>query len=53
MTNAEKVRTMTDEQMAAWMNEHDFCCPPVDCKDNGCVECWLEWLQQEVDNDVR
>ena len=62
MTNADKIRSMTDEQLAEWMDAHDdwwcFCngeCPYRDGY-NGCTECKhscidgrLEWLKQEHD----
>lgn len=54
-TNADRIRSMTDEELAAWISEvaDDGCgmCAPghYDCagKDS-CAPCWLEWLKQEV-----
>lgn len=58
ITNADKVRTMTDEELAKFMNYGS--CPPgedvieicnaenVKPAPNICDRCWLEWLKQEV-----
>ena len=52
MTNADRIRSMTDEEMAAaaW-----WCCPdkehtkkPCIPNRNRCFLCWLNWLQKEV-----
>lgn len=63
MTNADKIRGMTDEQLAKWFNEHDdqwyFCnndCPynnGVGCTERArsCLEGRLKWLRQEADNE--
>lgn len=52
-TNADRLRAMTDEELAKWfcvMNIDD--CPDkaheLHCTDK-CFECWLDWLKQEVD----
>ena len=63
MTNADKIRSMSDEQLAAWLDDTDdqwdFChnrCPYSD--EFNCVagtqDCFngrLMWLQQEVGNE--
>ena len=64
MTNADKIRSMTDEQLAEWLDEHDdqedFCntrCPYYDGFDcasiftSSCVDGRLEWLKQEYKGD--
>lgn len=51
MTNADRIRQMSDEELARWCNDYNFNCPPVECEENGCEKCWLDWLRQEV-NDV-
>lgn len=55
MTIAERIRSMTDEELAEWlMIEHNDCelCPDYtvdgDCY-AGCVAKWLTWLKQEVE----
>ena len=57
MTNAQKIRAMTDDELADFMNRDISGCPPTgDCNkaSDDCKACWLGWLQQpaeEGDND--
>ena len=51
MTNADRIRSMTDEELAVWLsNMHDsVTCPnygDYDCNPS-CRTCWLDWLQTE------
>ena len=55
MTNADRIRVMTDEELAAWLSDmHDaVTCPnggAIDCNPS-CKRCWLDWLKEEVDNE--
>lgn len=51
MSNADRIRSMTDEEMAGFMfrtfGKAAWCldnkCPP----EESCIPCWLEWLKQE------
>ena len=52
-TNADRIRAMSDEDLAKFIEE--ACCPPVcytkhfdECQKEDCVPCWLAWLQEEV-----
>lgn len=54
-TNADRIRVMTDEELAVVCE--DGCppnreCPPTNREEIGtksaCQQCWLEWLKQEV-----
>lgn len=51
MTNFEKIKSMTLEEMAESTNPF-FACPYGfscgDCKDGDCIECTKEWLEREV-----
>lgn len=54
-TNADRIRAMTDEELAKWfcvMNADD--CPDkaheLRCTDK-CYECWLDWLKSPVEVD--
>ena len=53
MTNGDKIRAMTDEELAEILpNKSMWNCPP-DIKEKGgcpgkCVSCWLNWLKQEI-----
>lgn len=46
-TNADRIRAMTDEELADWNNF----CPHIDgeCTMEGCTKCILEWLKQPVE----
>lgn len=54
MTNADRIRAMTDEQLAF---HSGMTCPPFvalsnKCKGEwnwNCYKCWLDWLKQEVE----
>ena len=51
MTNADKIRAMTDEELAMILEPT---CPTRKCPDNfyshDCYKCWIDWLKQEVNN---
>lgn len=55
-TNADRIRSMSDEDLAEWIAGRYPDCPPgvtpapLGC-DDVCAECWLEWLKKETDND--
>ena len=59
MTNADKIRQMSDEELAQHLFDvSNYACPPgkefttVFCgKYPDCKECWLDWLKQEVESD--
>lgn len=53
-TNADRIRAMSDEELAEFMEPYDSGCPrwkekPIQCsKRTNCRECWLDWLREEV-----
>ena len=56
-TNADRIRQMTDEELAEWLidwdNEgHDYCIDPCVSHDGyyDCKYCLVEWLKKEVDD---
>lgn len=51
MTNADRIRRMSDEELAEWIFEHTDCiaCPQNKDCDDLCAEHWLEWLKKEVE----
>ena len=62
MKNGDKIRTMSDEELAKWLETKVWDLPwcnddtPVDdetkiCSKWDCVKCALEWLKQEISND--
>lgn len=50
MTNADKIRAMTDEELTEWLCSSGCCdCPHLHsgkCEGDG--NAWLDWLKQEV-----
>lgn len=55
-TNADRIRAMSDEELAEFVQYGS--CPYIegDCTMKGCVECILDWLKQPVkdgEDDVR
>lgn len=50
-TNADRIRSMSDEEFARFLCEQGFCvderCPRLWDEIN-CVECIMEWLKSEV-----
>ena len=60
-SNADRIRAMTDEELAEFFGTLP-CCPPGEDVDELCypldscegtdlqVKCWLEWLRKEADN---
>lgn len=46
-TNSDRIRAMTDEELAKILNGE---CPPGGAKCNGrCGTCWLDWLRSPVE----
>ena len=54
-TNADRIRSMTDEELAIIFNSATAClswmldnweCPSL----LNCEECWIKWLKEEVQN---
>lgn len=58
MTNGDKIRSMTDEELSSFIFEirMNYGCPEgwffkeAVCMDMSCQECWEDWLKQEVDD---
>ena len=54
MSNADRIRAMSDEELAEFMRPLDSGCPrwkenPLPCSDwDNCGDCWLKWLKEEV-----
>lgn len=53
MTNADRIRAMSDVELAVFLSDDDRVCPPKhpNCHKyvNNCAGCYLEWLQQPAD----
>ncbi len=59
MTNADRIRSKSDEELAALFEEYGDC-PPRYCPHDGkgtkitridCRECWIDWLRQEAGDE--
>lgn len=51
LTNADRIRAMTDEELAAFHVENPNCPPPRThgtCEELNCFGCWFDWLREEV-----
>lgn len=50
-TNADRIRAMTDEELAKILGDKCICPPTYECPKvcGDCVACWLEWLQQPAE----
>ena len=46
-TNAQKIRSMSDEELAKILGNKCLCPPTSECVN--CFDCWLEWLQQPAE----
>ena len=48
-TNADKIRAMTDEELAEWMRDimSGWCPKRTSLCDGNCKKCTLDWLRQE------
>ena len=54
-TNADRIRAMTDEELAEWFLKIAAC--PCDAMNDGCAlnddtckQAWLDWLRKEIDD---
>ena len=51
-TNADRIRSMTDEELAELLGKSDAYCPPIKCPipNEMCNPrvCWLVWLEEEA-----
>lgn len=63
-TNADRFRSMSDEELSKYFTTHAFLCPDLEenkmvCKganfmanDEMCKQCWLNWLRQDSQMDI-
>lgn len=53
-TNADRIRTMTDEELADWLTISVIprvCEIPLKAGNEPMLDKWLDWLKQEVNDD--
>ena len=58
ITNAMKIRAMTDEELAEWYFNSFFpkapYCNKEECfEDSPCEKCLLDWLKQETNDELQ
>ena len=53
LTNADRIRSMSDEELAKWIVNIAIQCTAVGGKSDYLTNetCWLDWLKKEVDDD--
>ena len=50
-TNADRIRAMTDEELAIFLGDVD-CCNPNHCElGMYCGKCWLAWLRAPAESE--
>lgn len=54
VTNADRLRGMTDEELAKWLYKHDFCITPFNSDaqnwcEGDCETCIDSWLKSPVE----
>lgn len=53
-TNADRIRSMSDEELAKWMLSAGICTrdlSDVKCDGVSCKECRIDWLRQPVEEE--
>lgn len=48
LTNADRIRAMTDEELAKILAEYRCVKKALHCMEVDCTQCWLDWLKQEI-----
>jgi len=51
VTNYDRVRAMSVEEMAEFLAEYRCVYKAPNCREANCEKCWLDWLKQEVSTD--
>ena len=48
-TNADRIRSMSDEELSKILGGKCICPPTGECEklSDDCTTCWLEWLKQQ------
>ena len=46
-TNADRIRSMGDDELAKILGNKCICPPSNECVN--CFDCWLEWLKQPAE----
>lgn len=49
ITNADRIRAMSDEELAVFFDERPLCPEPKEHCPCNCAKCWIEWLKQPAE----
>ena len=53
-TNADRIRNMTDEELAEYLSNVHYCPTPSICDHTKeCKECWLKWLRSPMEESKK
>lgn len=53
-TNADRIRNMTDEELAEYLSNVHYCPTPSPCDPTKeCKECWVNWLRSPVEESEK
>lgn len=58
-TNGDRIRAMTDEELAKEFEAMaSYCAPgnrpsPDNCSPSGCINCWINWLKQPAKEETK
>ena len=50
-TNADRIRAMSDEELAVFFDERPLCPEPKEHCPCNCAKCWIEWLKQPAEEE--
>lgn len=50
ITNADRIRSMSDKELAEFFHKRPICPKPKQCEYD-CSICWLEWLKQPAEGE--
>ena len=53
-TNGDKIRAMSDNELAEYLSEVHYCPTPSLCDPTkNCKDCWNEWLRSTVEESEK
>lgn len=53
-TNSDRIRAMTDEELAEYLSEVHYCPTTSPCDPTkNCNDCWAEWLRSPVEESEK
>lgn len=51
MSHADRIRAMSDDELAVFFDERPLCPEPKEHCPCNCAKCWIEWLQQPAEGE--